>query len=221
MNAITYDVALEVTSHEAIVFEAYKDSVDTWTWSAGVTNATGHDVKRYIGKPQTMEHCLRVYIWALQKYANDVNRVFAGHPLSEAQFAAALSFHYNTGAIHKATWVKLFKAGNIKSARNAIMAWRKPPEIIKRREKERDLFFDGKWSNDGRANVYTKVKPGGQIVWSSVKRLNIETDLRKAMQMHRQPDDPGVEPDTKPDAKSVQQSAWITIILNLFRSIFK
>ncbi|MGI9481201.1 MAG: lysozyme [Hyphomicrobiales bacterium] len=79
------------------------------------------------------------------KYAPAVEDVFQGHALTEAQFGAALSFHYNTGGIRRASWAKLWKAGQIAAARKAFMNWSKPKSIIKRRKAERDLFFDGRW----------------------------------------------------------------------------
>lgn len=181
MQKIDYDVALEIASHEAIVRQAYKDSVGVWTWSVGLTSATGHNVERYIGKPQPLEHCLKIFIWALEKYARDVNEAFAGMALTKAQFAAALSFHWNTGAIKTAAWVKKFKAGDKAGARKAFMDWRKPAAIIPRREKERDLFFDGKWSNNGTMTEYTRVKANGTPDWSSAKRINVEKQLRAAI----------------------------------------
>ena len=49
-------------------------------------------MERYLGKPQTLEHCLSIYLWALQKYVNDVDSTFKGYKLTEAQRAAAVSF---------------------------------------------------------------------------------------------------------------------------------
>lgn len=198
MNAITYRVALEIASHEAIIRQAYKDSVGVWTWSIGLTNATGHNVDRYIGKPQPMEHCLRIYAWALEKYAQAVRKAFAGHALTEAQFAAALSFHYNTGSIAKASWVTLWKQGDVAGARKAFMSWSKPAEIIPRRQKERDLFFDGKWSSDGRITEYTRVKTNGTPDWGSGVRVNVEADLRRALGQGSTPAAPEAPATPKP-----------------------
>lgn len=178
---IDYDIAMEVASHEAIVRQAYKDSVGKWTWSVGLTSATGHKVERYIGKPQSLEHCLRVYAWALDNYANEVRRAFEGFPLTKAQFAAALSFHWNTGKISSASWVRLFKEGKMKAARKAFMLYRKPPEIIERRRREAALLFDGVWHNNGVMTEWTRVKPSGHIDWSSGKKLNVERELRAAL----------------------------------------
>lgn len=177
MNQITLRVALEVVCHEAIVRQAYKDSVGVWTWSAGLTSASGHDVTRYINNPQPMQKCLEVYIWALKRYADDVREAFKGRTLTEAQFAAALSFHWNTGAIKRASWVKSWLAGDVVGARKAFMAWRKPAEIIPRREKERDLFFDGKWSSDGTVAEYTRLTARNTPVWSSLVRRDVRAEL--------------------------------------------
>ena len=177
---VDYQIALEVASHEALIRQTYKDSVGVLTWAVGMTSATGHGVKRYIGKPQSIQHCMNLYAWALTKYAEGVNRAFAGTKLTKPQFAAALSFHWNTGAIGRASWVKKFKAGDVTGAKKAFMNWSSPPEIIGRREKERDLFFDGKWSNRGTMTEYTRLTKRMTPVWSSAKKINVAAELRNA-----------------------------------------
>ena len=174
VSDITPRTAAELLDHEAIVLEAYKDSVGIWTWGVGVTNASGHNVDRYKDNPQPLDKALEVYVWLLrEKYAPAVRKAFEGHALTEAQFAAALSFHYNTGAILRADWVRLWKAGEVAQARTSFMNWSKPAAIIPRREKERDLFFDGKWSNTGKANVYPVRKPSYQPNFAGGKRVDI------------------------------------------------
>ena len=177
-SGLTKRVLLELLSHEGIVLEAYKDSVGVWTWGVGVTSASGHRVLRYKDNPQPMSKVIEIYKWLVEtKYLPDVLEAFTVE-LSEAQLAAALSFHYNTGAIKRASWVKSFNAGNVAKARREIMNWRTPSSIIERRGKERDLFFDEKWSNDGKSTVYTVVnKPSYTPKWSSAKRIDITGDL--------------------------------------------
>jgi lysozyme len=173
-HKITVRTAAELAAHEALVREAYKDSVGVWTWAIGVTNASGHQVyPRYKDAPQSLDKCFEIYVWLLQeKYAPAVRKAFSGHKLTEAQFAAALSFHYNTGAILTADWVKLWKSGDIAKAKTSFMNWRKPAEIIPRREKERDLFFDGKWSGNGIVRVLSVRKPSYQPDFSSQETVN-------------------------------------------------
>jgi lysozyme len=174
-HTITPKIAMELVSHEAIVTEAYKDSVGVWTWSVGITDSSGHTVyPRYKDNPQTLKRCLEVFEWVVRnKYMPKVDEVFAGHSLSEAQVGAALSFHYNTGRLHTASWPKLWKQGDIAGARVSIMNWRNPPEIIPRREKERDLFFDGIWSNNGTALVIPVRKPSYTPNFSGADRVEI------------------------------------------------
>lgn len=155
---LTQRTMLEIAEHEGIVTQAYKDSVGVWTWGIGVTDASGHSVGRYKGKPQTLERCIEVAEWLMrEKYLPAVLEAFRGVKLSESQMAASLSFHYNTGAIKRAQWVQLVRMGQLDRAREAFMQWSKPPEIIKRRRAERDLFFEGRWAGDGIVLVYDKV----------------------------------------------------------------
>lgn len=156
---ITPKILTEIASHEGVVREAYKDSTGVWTWGVGITSASGHDVERYIGNPQPMEKVFAVFQQVLETYADDVRKAFEGYDLTEAQFGAALSFHWNTGGIFKATWVKHFKEGNIAKAKAAFMNWRRPAEIIPRRREERDLFFDGTWASGGKFVEYSKLRP--------------------------------------------------------------
>ena len=207
MMEITPKCALELASHEGLVRQAYKDSVGVWTWSIGITNASGHNVERYINNPQPLEHCLEVYVWALERYANDVREAFASKPLNEHQFAAALSFHYNTGGIKRATWVKKWLAGDVAGAKKDFMSWSKPKEIIGRRQKERDLFFDGKWSNNGTVTEYTRVKSNGQLDFSSAKK----TDIKAAMEKVFKKEEPA-----KSDKKDSIFEAIIGFVLLLF-----
>lgn len=146
---------------EGMVLEAYKDSVGVWTWAGGVTNMSGHEVyPRYLDKPQPLERCLEVTIWLMRrKYLPSVEQAFAGHTLTEAQVAAALSFHWNTGAIKKAEWVKAFCRGQMTLSRDLIMQWSSHGLLTERRKREQGLFFDGRWPADLRVPVYGVRKP--------------------------------------------------------------
>lgn len=179
---LTYRTVLEIAAHEAVIRQAYKDSVGVWTWSVGITSASGHNVKRYIGKPQSIERCLEVYVWLLEtKYAEDVRKAFKGCQLTEEEFAGALSFHWNTGSIHKASWVRYFKLGKMKEAERRFMQWNKPREIVGRRRAEADLIFRGKWSNDGRMTEYTRVTGRSTPVWSSAIKIDVSETIKRLL----------------------------------------
>lgn len=169
---------MDLVGHEAIVCEWYLDSEKVGTWGIGVTNASGHNVDRYKDNPQPIEHVLDIFIWLLRiKYLPTVIRAFRNAPLSEAQLAAALSFHYNTGAIGHARWVALWTSGDAVAARAAFMEWRNPPSIVERRQKECDLFFDGKWSSNGFANVLPVLKPSYQPDFRHGKQVDVLPQL--------------------------------------------
>lgn len=175
---------LEILEHEGIVCEAYKDSVGVWTWSGGITDKSGHKVGRYKDKPSTLEYALEVFEWLLRtKYLPEVLRAFSGYALSEAQLTAAVSFHWNTGGIGTADWVRLFRVGKLVEAKAAFMNWSKPVSIIPRRKAERNLFFNGSWVGDGIITVYAEVnKPSYTPKWSSAKQVDVRPLMRAIME---------------------------------------
>ena len=173
-------ILVEIASHEGIVLEAYKDVVGVWTWGIGMTNNSGHEVyPRYKDNPQSVARVIELFEWDLTtKYLPDVLHAFDGHDLTENQLAAALSFHYNTGAIRHASWVKSFMAGKIKTARKEIMNWHKPASITVRRQHERDLFFDGTWG-DGHVLVIPVSKPTYHPYMHHAKHIDLIAELEK------------------------------------------
>lgn len=183
-TALTERMLLEILEHEGIVCEAYKDSVGVWTWSGGITDKSGHKVGRYKDKPSTLEYALEVFEWLLRtKYLPEVLKAFSGFALNEAQLAAAVSFHWNTGGIGTADWVRLFRSGKLVEARAAFMNWSKPVSIIPRRKAEQKLFFDGIWSGDGIITVYAEVsKPSYAPKWSSAKQVDVRAQVRAIME---------------------------------------
>lgn len=202
--ALTARAALELASHEALVRQTYKDSVGVLTWCVGMTNATGHRVERYIGNPAPLQHCMNLFVWALLNYAKHVDEVFAGHRLTEAQYAAILSFTWNlgAGALRDASWVRHFKAGDMDAAEAAFKTWNKAggktvKGLVARRALEADLLFRGKWSNDGTIIEYTRLRSNMQVDFASAKRVNVTTELRNAFAGERKPI---VDEPPQPDA---------------------
>lgn len=173
---------LEVAEHEGLVLEAYLDSVGVWTWGFGVTDASGHRVGRYRKARSTIERAVEVYEWLLRtKYLPEVRAAFKGRELTEAQTTAALSFHWNTGAIGQADWVQSFLLGRRDKAWTEFLQWSRPREIIARRKAERDLFFDGRWSGDGVVLMYEQVRASGIPVWKSARQIDIRDEVRAAL----------------------------------------
>ena len=66
MRTLTPRILGEILQHEGLAREAYRDSVGVWTWSVGITDASGHKVARYRDNPQTIGRCLEVFVWLLE-----------------------------------------------------------------------------------------------------------------------------------------------------------
>lgn len=163
----------ELISHEAIVTSPYKDSVGVWTIGVGHTKGAGapDPAKLEKGAALPVAELIDLFRKDLAKYEADVSAAFVRKPTQE-QFDAAVSFHFNTGAIKRATWVKRFNEGNLAGAARGMLDWNKPPEIMGRRKAEEALFRAGVYSNDGHATIYPATVSGA-VQWSKGRRVKV------------------------------------------------
>src|SRR5690606_26008757 len=120
------------------------------------------------GMPSDLDAALRevfaVFRRDLQKYEAAVLKALGRTPMLQHEFDAAVSFHFNTGAIARAAWVDPWKSRRKDAAAKSMLAnWRKPKEIIERRTAERDLFLTGDYGSM-RATVW-RVSKAGVITW--------------------------------------------------------
>ncbi len=130
---------------EGIVPGPYMDSVGVWTYGIGHTAAAGDPDPSGMERGADLDDLpkiIEIFKADLIKYEVAVANAI-DVPLEQHEFDAAVSFHYNTGSIASATWVKTLNTGDREKAAEQIMNWTKPPEIIPRRTAEQDLF---KWS---------------------------------------------------------------------------
>jgi lysozyme len=91
------------------------------------------------------------------------------------------------------------------------MNWKSPPEIIPRREAERDLFFDGVWHNQGTLPEYTNVYSNGNIDWSSRIELNVDGVFEDIL---------GIDPTPQPDDEVPNQGGWVGLLAFLLGFFF-
>ena len=183
MTELTARAVAFALSEEGMVLEAYKDSVGVWTWAGGVTNASGHQVHpRYLDQPQTLESALTVTIWLMrQKYLPTVLRAFEGCNLTDGQLAAALSFHWNTGAIGNSSWVRDFKAGHNTAALTFLTTHYLNNGTLKdRRLREAALFFDGVWPVM-LCPIYPVRKPSYTPNWGKADRRDLLPMIEQVM----------------------------------------
>ena len=108
-----------------------------------------------------------------QKYADDVN-VALKVPVSQTEFDALVSFHFNTGGINKASLVNSINAGDKKQAAKQFLNWK-----MGRRKKEQKLFATGVYSNGGKAKL-VPADPNGKLQWKKAKIIDLAKELDKA-----------------------------------------
>ena len=124
-------------------FAAYPDpgtGGDPWTIGWG---ATGKGIAR--GNVWSQAECDTRLERDLARFARDVARALAAAPTTPAQFDALVSFHYNTGAIAKATLTKLHCAGRYGEAAGEFARWvnaggKRLPGLVRRRAAEAELY---------------------------------------------------------------------------------
>lgn len=81
----------------------------------------------------------------LERYAADVVRALGAAPTSQRQFDALVSFHYNTGAIARATLTRKHIAGDFRGAAAEFSRWNRAggrvlAGLTRRRAAERALY---------------------------------------------------------------------------------
>lgn len=127
-------------------FEAYPDpgtGGDPWTIGWG---ATGNGIAR--GTDWTQAECDARLQRDLIRFAREVAHALGDAPTTQPQFDALVSFHYNTGAIGKATLTKLHKAGQFDAAAAEFAKWvhaggKRLNGLVRRREAEAQLYKRG------------------------------------------------------------------------------
>jgi lysozyme len=126
---------------EARRLTAYIDSVGVWTIGIGHTAAAGAPVP-YRGLTITREECDAIFARDIIQYEDAVRRAVKVD-LADHQFDALSSICYNigSGGLVGSSFIKLINASaSPAQIRAAILAWRKPPEILTRRTAEADQF---------------------------------------------------------------------------------
>ena len=126
-------------------FAAYPDpgtGAEPWTIGWG---ATGNGIAP--GTVWTAEECDARLEADLARYAADVDRAVGDAPTTQPQFDALVSFHYNTGAIARATLTKRHKAGNHAAAAAQFARWNMAGGkvlrgLVRRRAAEARLYAD-------------------------------------------------------------------------------
>ena len=128
-------------------FEAYPDpgSADGRPWTIG-WGSTGPDIRE--GLVWTQAECDARFDKEIGRYCTEVADTLGAAPTTQGQFDALVSFHYNTGAIRKATLTLLHRQGRFAEAAREFAKWiyndgRPLAGLRRRREEEAALYLSG------------------------------------------------------------------------------
>lgn len=145
MNVTTISDAADavLVDEEGDVLRAYRCPAGVWSISTGLTAASGV-IKPKAGMVITREESKRLRRLALAQ--NYEPRVAKALPTDKQHvFDGAVLWDWNTGAILKASWVKLFRQGAVQQARQSFLSWVKAggktlPGLVKRRNREWNII---------------------------------------------------------------------------------
>ncbi len=121
-----------------------------WTIGWGTTRIAGEPVTP--GTTIDEAEADRLLRADLDRHAAEVAAAIGTAPTTQAQFDALVSFHYNTGAIGRATLTRRHRAGDHTGAAHEFRRWtqaagRVLPGLVRRRAEEAALYLRG--SQDG------------------------------------------------------------------------
>lgn len=94
---------------------------DPWTIGWGTTRINGRPIPP--GTKITQARADELFREQLVQYEADVLKAIGDTPTTQAQFDALVSFHYNTGAISRASLMKQHRAGAYGAAAAGFAAW--------------------------------------------------------------------------------------------------
>ncbi|WP_220798260.1 lysozyme [Roseobacter sp. OBYS 0001] len=144
--------------HEGVVLKAYLCPAGHWTIGAGLTKATGIITPK-AGMKITRQEASALLAQALSgNYEPGVARQMPG--ANQHEFDGGVSFHFNTGQIAKASWVKAWLDGDWGEVKRRIKLWKKGggrvlPGLVRRREEEFDLIAHASYGKE----VSQRVEP--------------------------------------------------------------
>lgn len=137
-------------SEEAIVLTSYNDGTGTMTIGAGHTAAAG-DPNPRSGMKISLTEAINIYrsdIAAVERQVASAVHV----SLSQNQFDALVSWHFNTGEIGSATLTTKLNAGDASGAAAEFARWNKSKGkvldgLIARRARETTMFSNGDYGD--------------------------------------------------------------------------
>lgn len=149
---------IELVGHEGVTTKKYRDSKGVWTIGIG---ATGTEVPNITSLPLaheiTIEGAFNLFKKSIVKYEQAVNKALKVN-ISQNIFDSLVSWCYNVGIgwPKRSTIVRLLNNGvtDNRKLHRALMLFKKPPEIRKRRRREANLLTTGLYFHKGKATLW-------------------------------------------------------------------
>lgn len=163
---------------EGLRTKAYQDVAGIWTIGYGHTSAAGSP-KVTPGLTITEKQAEDILKQDLVKFETQVSSLVKV-PLNDNQFAALVSFHYNTGALGKSTLLKKVNSKDFKAVPGEFLKWvNAGGKFVKglqnRREEEVQLWLTGVPQDSTQKPTKPLSKPAGtsllQSLWTLVLML--------------------------------------------------
>lgn len=142
---ISADGLTLIKTFEGLFLEAYQDTGGVWTIGWGHTGLVHNDGTVYRGRTITKEEAERLLARDLRVFEERVSRLITV-PLNDDEFAALVSFDFNTGGLEDSTLRRLLNAGKRQEAALQFARWNKDngrviAGLTRRRQSERNLFL--------------------------------------------------------------------------------
>lgn len=145
---------IELVKHfEGIFLTAYQDSVGVWTIGWGHTGLTHMDGTVRKGRKITLEEAEQLLRHDMDYFEGRVSSLI-NVDLNDDEFAALVSFDFNTGGLDDSTLRRKLNAGDRTGSAEEFLRWNKAggkvlAGLTRRRKSERNLFL-------GEANFIVK-----------------------------------------------------------------
>jgi lysozyme len=170
---------LEIAQYEGCCTKPYFDSVGVLTIGIGATKTEFPDIDSWDkNKEMTLQECCNLFKQHIVRYEATVNGCLL-RSVEQWQFDALVSLCYNIGqtGLMNSTLIKYINAGvALSDIAMAFMMWNRPKEIIGRRTKEKNLYLNGTYTNDGKILVTTTDGKGHELM-RSAKSIDISSYL--------------------------------------------
>lgn len=117
------DAGLDLVKHfEGLYLKAYKDPVGIWTIFYGHTGLQHRDGTVYPGRTGTRAEADQLLRYDMGQFEARVSSLVKV-PLEDNQFAALVSFDFNTGGLHRSTLLRKLNDGDYSGAADQFRAW--------------------------------------------------------------------------------------------------